>query len=114
MEKKNINEYDLCTISNLDRKQLYRIKYNTNSKGHYYQPKKRDLYRIGIALELSLIEMKDFLGEADHVFVKNNVVDAIIMFILKKRDNYKLERGYDFQQICDDALKDNNQEPLFE
>ncbi|MCI2061894.1 MAG: macro domain-containing protein [Eubacteriaceae bacterium] len=79
IDEKGLTDPEVYHRANLDRRLFSKIR---NSAG--YQPGKRTVAALAVALELSLDEAVDLLGKAGYAFTDASKFDRIVSFYIKE------------------------------
>ena len=79
IDKKGVKDSDVYNKVNLDRRLFSKIRSNEK-----YHPSKETVILLGIALELSELEIEDLLKSASYYLSMNTEFDLIIRFCFKE------------------------------
>lgn len=99
IDEKGMTDVQCYKKAHLSRKLFSRIRSEED-----YHPSEETLLALGVALELSLPELKEFIGKAGYALTKTDEQDVIVAFFVEKKI-------YDLY-VINDALAEFHCPPL--
>ena len=79
LEEKNLKDSEVYKKANVDRKMFSKIRADIN-----YKPKKKTVFSLAIALELSLEDTKQLLAKAGYGISNSDKGDIIIEYFISR------------------------------
>lgn len=98
IDKKKINDVDLYKKAQIDRKLFSKMK------DPEYQPSKETVFKLVLALELSLHEAKEFMESVGFSFSRSSKMDLIVKYCIENQT-------YDLF-LVNELLVENNETSL--
>lgn len=80
MKQTSAKDSDICRNANMTKQYFSHIRNNAN-----YKPTKKEAISLGMALKLSLDEMRDFIGKAGYALSDSSKLDIIIKYCISQK-----------------------------